>query len=86
MVRQHGGRREVYLGDMMKKISKEAELSEQFTLTIPKHKTACQHGRHPKTGLTSNFGGILHHSARVRKKKTFKILCLAIYVLKITTN
>jgi hypothetical protein len=44
---------------MMKKISKEAELSEQFTLTIPKqHKTACQHGRHPKTGLTSNFAGI----------------------------
>ena len=39
MVRQHGDRREVYLGDMMKKISKEAELSEQFTLTIPKHKT-----------------------------------------------
>jgi hypothetical protein len=44
----------------------------------------CQHGRHPKIGIT-NFGGILHHSAHVlRKKKTSKIFLS--HVLKITTN
>jgi hypothetical protein len=30
-------------------------------------------------GMT-NFGGILHHSARVRKKNTLKILCFVICV------
>ena len=46
----------------------------------------CQHGhgRHPKIGRT-NFGGILPHSARVRKQKLQKSYVLS-YVLKITTN
>jgi hypothetical protein len=35
--------------------------------------------RHPKIGRT-NFGGILHHSARERKQKTLKILCFVICV------
>jgi hypothetical protein len=39
----------------------------------------CQHGRHQKIGIT-NFGGILHHSARARKQKTLKILCFVICV------
>ena len=41
----------------------------------------CQHGRHPKISIT-NIGGILHHSAHVRKQKTFKSYVLS-YVLKI---
>jgi hypothetical protein len=39
----------------------------------------CQNGRHQKIGIT-NSGGILHHSARVRKQKTLKILCFVICV------
>ena len=35
--------------------------------------------RHPKIG-TTNFGGILHQSACVRKQKTLKILCFVICV------
>jgi hypothetical protein len=35
--------------------------------------------RHPKIGIT-NFGGILPHSARVRKQKTLKVLCFVISV------
>jgi hypothetical protein len=38
-----------------------------------------QHERHPKIG-TTNFGCISHHSARVRKQKTLKILCFVLYV------
>ena len=38
-----------------------------------------QHGLHPKIGRT-NFGGILHHSARLRKQKTLKILGFVLYV------
>jgi hypothetical protein len=33
----------------------------------------CQNGRRPKISIT-NFGGILHHSARIRKQKTLKII------------
>jgi hypothetical protein len=41
----------------------------------------CQRGRHPKIGVT-NFGGILQHSARIRKQNTYVLS----YVLKIDTN
>jgi hypothetical protein len=37
------------------------------------------HGRHPEISRT-NFGGILHHSARLRKQKTLKILDFVKYV------
>jgi hypothetical protein len=37
----------------------------------------CQHGRHLKIGIT-NFGSVLHHSARARNQKTLKILCFVI--------
>jgi hypothetical protein len=36
-------------------------------------------GPHPKIGI-SNFGGVLHHSARIRKQKTLQILCFVIFV------
>ena len=39
----------------------------------------CQHRRHPKIGIV-NFGCILHHSTRVRKQKTLKILCFTVCV------
>ena len=46
----------------------------------------CQHERHAKIGIT-NFGAILHHSARVRKQETLKIFCHTVCVedyLKLT--
>jgi hypothetical protein len=41
----------------------------------------CQQVRHQKIGIT-NFGGISHRSARVRKQKTYVLS----YVMKFTTN
>jgi hypothetical protein len=43
------------------------------------------YGRHSKIGLT-NFWGILHRAARVRKQKTIKKSYVLSYVLNIITN
>jgi hypothetical protein len=55
-------------------------MKRSVSLTKPRF---CQHERHPKIRAT-NFDVIFHHSARVRKQETFKILDFVIlYVLKI---
>jgi hypothetical protein len=56
----------------------------KFSFVSLSKRTFCQPERHPKIGLT-NFGGILHHSARAKKRKNFQI-CILSDVLKITTN
>jgi hypothetical protein len=54
----------------------ESRLLWRLVVSLSKQRF-CQHGCHPKIGI-SNIGGILHHSAHVRKQKIIKILCFVI--------